>query len=309
MTKDLVSIVIPIYNEELIIDQLFNRTIKAFSLFDNFEIICVNDGSKDKSLEKMLAYHQEDERFKVVDLSKNCGHQKAVFAGLSVAKGEYIGVMDGDLQDPPELFADFLTKAKEGFEVVYAVRKKRKEGIVKKSAYWIFYRLFQKMSSINIPLDSGDFCLMHRVVLDQILAMPEQALYIRGLRAFAGFNQYGFEYERNERFAGDAKYGFSELFSLASNGIFSFSKIPIKFMRIMGYGAISISLIYSLKVLFNYVVNDNAPEGFVSLILAIIFFSGVQLLSLGILGEYISRIYDETRKRPLYIIRKYWDKN
>lgn len=296
-----ISIVIPIYNEEEIISLLYERTTEAFK-GHNYEIICVDDGSKDSSYSLLLDKHQSDERFKLISLSRNFGHQAAVLAGLSVSKGSYIGVMDGDLQDPPELFPKFLEILKTDTDVVYAVRKKRKEGPLKKLAYWLFYRLFDKMSDTKIPVDSGDFCMITRRVLNKMLESTEQSIYLRGTRAWVGYKQVAYEYERDARQAGEAKYDFGQLLKLAYNGIFSFSSLPIRFMRKLGYITLIFGFGYALKVLFSYFAHGSAPEGFVSIILILIFFSGIQMIALGVLGEYIHRIYNESRNKPLFII-------
>jgi len=299
-----ISIVIPVYNESEGIDELYRRTMAAISSFtDSFEIICVDDGSHDTSLSQLIEYHKKDPRFKAVSLSRNFGHQSAVLAGFSVAKGEYIGVMDGDLQDPPEIFERFYNKMNEGFDVVYAVRKKRKEGLVKKFAYWLYYRLLAKISDTNIPLDSGDFCMMSRRVLDRMLTMQEQSLYLRGIRAWVGYPQAGVEYERAERFAGEPKYDFKQLFQLAYNGMFSFSSLPVRVMRRLGYITLTFTFLYFIKILVSYFLYNDAPQGFTTLALAIFFFSGVQLISIGVLGEYVYRTYNESRERPLFIIK------
>ncbi len=299
-----ISIVIPVYNESEGIDELYRRTTSAMSSFsDSFEIICVDDGSRDTSLSQLIAYHEKDPRFKVISLSRNFGHQSAVLAGLSVAEGDYIGVMDGDLQDPPEIFERFYNKMNEGYDVVYAVRKNRKEGVVKKFAYWLYYRLLAQVSDTNIPLDSGDFCMMSRRVLDRMLTMQEQSLYLRGIRAWVGYPQTGVEYERAERFAGEPKYDFKQLFQLAYNGMFSFSSLPVRVMRRLGYFTLIFTFLYFLKILISYFLYNNAPQGFTTLALAIFFFSGVQLISIGVLGEYVYRTYNESRERPLFIIK------
>jgi len=299
-----VSIVIPIYNEAEGIDELYRRTTAAISSFsDSFEIICVDDGSRDTSLSQLIDYHKQDPRFKVISLSRNFGHQSAVLAGLSVAKGDYIGVMDGDLQDPPKTFERFYNKMNEGYDVVYAVRKKRKEGLVKKFAYWLYYRLLAQISDTDIPLDSGDFCMMSRRVLDKMLTMQEQSLYLRGIRAWVGYPQAGVEYERAERFAGEPKYDFKQLFQLAYNGMFSFSSLPVRVMRRLGYATLIFTFLYFLKILISYFLYNDAPQGFTTLALAIFFFSGVQLISIGVLGEYVYRTYNESRERPLFIIK------
>lgn len=303
-----ISIVIPVFNEAAVIPELFRRTMQAMeSMKQEFEIIVVNDGSKDDSLAELLECHQQDKRFKVLDLSRNFGHQEAILAGLTFAQGDYIGIMDGDLQDPPELFADFYTKIQSGFDVVYAVRQQRKESWYKRLAYWLYYRLLTGIAEMEIPLDSGDFCMMRRHVLDAILKMPESSLFIRGLRYWVGFRQTGIPYDRQERHIGETKYDLKRLFRLAYNGIFSFSDFPIKLLGRLGYFTILGSILYAVFVLYKRLVWAEVPEGFTTLILAIFFFGGVQLVSMRILGEYVSRIYKETRKRPLYIVKEYFD--
>jgi polyisoprenyl-phosphate glycosyltransferase len=298
------SLVIPVFNEELIIDQLYSRCTEALAkITDEWEIICVDDGSTDRTLELLTSYHQKDKRFKLVSLSRNFGHQAAILAGMSFAKGEYIGIIDGDLQDPPEVLQQFYDKAKEGFDVVYAVRKKRKEGIIKKSVYWLYYRILGKVSNTPIPLDSGDFSVIRRCVVDYILSMREQSLYIRGIRSWIGFRQVGLEYEREKRFAGEPKYNFRKLFKLAWNGIFSFSDFPIKMVSRIGFLVSAFSFGYICVTLFKKFVYGNVPQGFTTIIIFLTLFSGVQLLALGLIGEYVIRIYDETRKRPLFIVR------
>lgn len=303
-----ISIVIPVYNEAAVIPELFRRTVKAMEAMNKeFEIIVVNDGSADDSLAELVACHREDKRFKVLDLSRNFGHQEAILAGLTFAQGDFIGIMDGDLQDPPELFADFYAKIQSGFDVVYAIRQQRKESWYKRMAYWLYYRLLTGIAEMEIPLDSGDFCMMRRHVLEAILKMPESSLFIRGLRYWVGFRQTGITYDRQERHLGETKYDLKRLFRLAYNGIFSFSDFPIKLLGRIGYFTILGSLLYAVFVLYKRLFWAEVPEGFTTLILAIFFFGGIQLVSMRILGEYVSRIYKETRKRPLFIVKEFID--
>ncbi|MCL4106781.1 UNVERIFIED_CONTAM: hypothetical protein GTU68_048225 [Idotea baltica] len=307
----MISIVIPVFNEELLIDQLYSRTSEAMQKLEiPYEIICVNDGSTDSSLEKLINWNRKDNRFKVVDLSRNFGHQKAILSGLNYAKGDYIGIMDGDLQDPPEVFESFYKKLVEGdFDVVYAVRKKRKESIFKKFSYWMYYRLLKYMSAENIPLDSGDFCLMTKRVKDHITKYPEQSLFIRGIRHWVGYKQVGLEYERDSRQAGETKYSFAKLLQLAANGVFSFSNFPIKFLGSLGFFTIASTMIYAVYLFSKRMFWGEVPQGFTTLILAIIFFGGVQLVSIRILGEYITRIYDESRDRPLFVVKDFYSES
>ncbi|MBN2519851.1 MAG: glycosyltransferase family 2 protein [Bacteroidales bacterium] len=301
----MLSLVIPLFNEEEVIELLFERVINSMnSITKDFEVICVDDGSKDKSLIKLIECHNKDKRFKVISLSRNFGHQAAILAGLTCSKGDFIAIIDGDLQDPPELIKSFYEKLNEGFDVVFAVRKKRKEGFVKRLCYWAYYRLLKKFADITIPLDSGDFCMMNRKVLNQILQMPEQSLFIRGLRSWVGYKQTEIEYERDARVAGLPKYSFKKLFNLAYNGFFSFSHFPIKFLTKTGFIIIFFSVIYIIYILIKKIFFGGVPEGFTTIIVFIILFSGVQLLATGLVGEYLLRIYDESRKRPLFIINE-----
>ena len=301
----MISLVCPVYNEEDNIDTLYARTTSALeNISSDYEVICVDDGSSDQTLLKLLQYHEKNERFKAISFSRNFGHQPAILAGLSHAKGDYIAIIDGDLQDPPEILIDFYNKIREGYDIVYAVRRKRKEGILKKSAYWLYYRILKTMSNIEIPLDSGDFSMMTREALDQILQIPEQSLFIRGLRSWVGFRQTGLEYERDERLHGAPKFTLRKLMMLAYNGLFSFSSIPIKLLSRLGLFMILFAVIYIIITLIKRYFFGDVPQGFITTIIFITLFSGVQLMALGLLGEYMSRIYDETRGRPLYIIRK-----
>jgi len=300
----LLSIVIPVYDEELIIDELFNRTTAALNQITNsWEVICVNDGSKDATLGKLLHYNQQEPRWKVIDLSKNFGHQKAIWAGLNFSSGDYVGIMDGDLQDPPEAFEKFLAELKNDIDVVHAVRTKRKENYLKRSAYWVFYRFIKNILGIDVPIDSGDFCLMRKIVVQHIISMPEQSLFIRGIRNWVGFRQKGIEYERNERFAGKPKYSIKKLMKLAYNGIFSFSDFPIQFLGRLGLYIIIANILYTVWIVTKKLIWGDVPQGFTTTVLVIMFFGGVQLITIRILGEYVHRIYDETRKRPLFIVR------
>jgi dolichol-phosphate mannosyltransferase len=299
------SVVIPVFNEVEVIPVLYHRCIEAIQKWsDDFEIIIVNDGSTDGSQALLASYHSKDTRWKVISLSRNFGHQAAFLAGLNQASGEYIAMIDGDLQDPPELLEKFYLKLLEGYDVVYGVRMNRKESILKKILYASYYKILRNFSDVDIPLDSGDFSLMKREVLTEILKMPEQSLFIRGLRAWVGFKQFGYEYDRDSRVAGEVKYTFKKLFKLGYNGLFSFSQFPIKLLTSLGLIIIIFAIIYSIFVLIEKVLAPGIPQGFTSLAIAIFMLSGVQLLSLGIIGEYVVRIYDESRKRPLFIIDK-----
>jgi glycosyltransferase involved in cell wall biosynthesis len=307
--EQLLSVVTPFYNEEEVVDRLASEIISVLSARRGpWEVIAVNDGSRDATLAKLVKWHRLEPRFKVIDLSRNFGHQRALLAGLSHASGDVIACIDGDLQDPPALIPTMLDQLDEqDADVVYAVRRRRKENAAKTTAYWMAYRLMRWIMDIELPLDSGDFAVMRRPVLESMLRMPEQSLFLRGLRAWVGFRQVPFEYERAARAAGEEKYRWSDLFRLAYNGIFSFTKVPIRVLGMIGTAAILSSICYSFWLFGSWLFGAEIPAGFSTLILAIIFFSGVQLVAIRILGAYIYRIYDEVRARPVYLVRKFWN--
>lgn len=307
MNSDIqISFVIPLYNEESGFEQLTSRLNTLMdSLPFTCEVVLINDGSKDNTPVLMNNLALTDKRYQCVFLSRNHGHQLALSAGLSVARAsKAVLVLDGDLQDPPELLTSFLEKLDEGFDVVYGIRKKRKESPLKKLAYWSYYRLMQSIAQIELPLDSGDFGLISRKALNYLNSMPEQNRYIRGMRSWIGFKQTGIEYERSARFSGETKYSWKKLFELAYSGIFNFSSFPVKFITRLGIFSILGGGIYLIYIIINKLFFDTVPDGYTSLIAAIIVFSGVQLISLGIIGEYVLRIYQQSQQRPLFIIDK-----
>jgi len=301
-----VSIIAPLYNEE---DSLPTLVARLNQVMDQsplaIEVVLVNDGSRDRTPEMMQALALSDPRYHCVFLSRNHGHQLALTAGLASARGsEAVMVIDGDLQDPPELLSEFYAHYLDGYDIVYAVRQKRKESWWKRTAYFMFYRLIRNISYIDLPLDSGDFSLMSRKVVNILNQMPEESRYIRGMRSWIGFKQKGVRYERSERHAGNSKYSLSMLFKLAYNGIFNFSEFPIKFVTQLGMGAVLISFVYFLVVLTKKLFFASVIEGFTALLFVIILFGGVQLIALGVLGEYILRIFFQTKNRPLFIVDK-----
>ncbi len=299
------SIIIPVYNEEKNIETLYERLTKILkTLKKNYELIFINDGSSDSTLLKLAELHKKDYVVKIVNFSRNFGHQMAVSAGLRFAKGELVTVIDADLQDPPELLPRFFKKAEEGYDVVYAIRKKRKESFFMKLAYATYYRFLKMIADIDIPLDSGDFCVMKKKVVDAINLLPERNRFIRGIRTWVGFKQIGLEYERGVRFAGESKYTFKKIMKLAFDGIFSFSYVPFKFMFYLGLFALISSFIGGAWVFYMkfFTTNYNRVPGFATTITLLIFVGGLQLFSMGVMGEYIKRIYDEIKQRPQYII-------
>lgn len=305
------SVIVPCYNEEESLPALFERIEKVAETWpENYEVVCIDDGSKDSTVELLRAQHAKNPKWKLVILSRNFGHQAAVSAGLESVTGDVVAIIDADLQDPPELIADLIEKWREGFEVVYAVRKKRKEGPFKKAAYFVFYRLMKSMTEIeNFPLDSGDFSLLDRKVVDTLVAFPEKNRFLRGLRAWSGFRQTGFEYERSARFAGEPKYTFKKLLGLASDGLFSFSGVPLRLASLAG---LIISIFAALGAVF-FVIQKLFPQpfqemgmpivpGFAATIVTVLFLGGVQLLFLGVIGEYLNRIYTEVKNRPEFLV-------
>ncbi len=301
-----VSFVIPVYNEESNLPMLADRLVKIMDQSPiTLEAVLIDDGSWDNSRTMLQQLALSDPRFHVVLLSRNHGHQLALTAGLSVARGsEGVFVLDGDLQDPPELLDTFYAKFKEGYDVVYAVREKRKEVFYKRFAYFIFYRILKKIANIDIPLDSGDFSFISRRVVNVLNKMPEESRFIRGMRTWIGFKQIGIAYDRQERASGDSKYSFSKLVQLALNGIYNFSEFPIKFVTSLGGFAIVSSVIYLISVIVKKLFFDQVIEGFTALLFVIILFGGIQLMAIGVLGEYILRIFFQSKSRPNFIIEK-----
>jgi glycosyltransferase involved in cell wall biosynthesis len=299
-----VSFVIPVYNEESNLSMLVDRIVKIMDHSPlRLEAVLVDDGSRDHSRQILQQLALSDPRFHVILLSRNHGHQLALTAGLSVARGtEGVFVLDGDLQDPPELLESFYIKFKEGFDVVYAIREKRKEVFYKRFAYFIFYRILKKIANIEIPLDSGDFSFISRRVVDVLNKMPEESRFIRGMRTWIGFKQIGIPYDRQERASGDSKYSFGKLVQLALNGIYNFSEFPVKFVMILGSLAIGSSVLYLISVIIKKMFFDQVIEGFTALLFIVILFGGIQLIAIGILGEYILRIFFQSKSRPNFII-------
>ena len=300
------SIIIPIYNEEKNIPLLFDRLKKvATDLAISYEFIFINDGSKDQSLELSRSLAQKDNLVRYINLSRNFGHQIAVTAGIDASKGNAVVIIDADLQDPPELIIEMYQKMQEGFQVVYARRKTRAgESFLKKYTAKLFYRLLAKITSIKIPLDTGDFRIIDRKVVEVLKDMPEQQKYLRGQIAWVGFKQTYVLYDRDERFAGETGYTYKKMIRLALDGITSFSNLPLKFATMTGFFVSGITFLLSLYALYARFISKDYVPGWTSLILAVLFIGGVQLISIGIIGEYISRLSANVRKRPLYIVEE-----
>ena len=301
-----ISIVAPLYNETESFPHLIarlNALMDASSL--TIEVVLIDDGSRDNTAVLMQQLALTDSRYHCVFLSRNYGHQIALTAGMAAARAtEALFIIDGDLQDPPELLTEFYGKLREGYDVVYAVRKKRKEGWFKRTAYSSFYRLMRSISYVEIPLDSGDFSLISRRVADVLNEMPEESRFIRGMRSWIGFRQVGVEYERDARQAGESKYSFGMLRKLAYNGIFNFSEYPVKLVTRLGMITFGVAILYLIQTLIKKYVYGDVPQGFTALLFVIILFSGVQLIALGMIGEYVLRIFFQTKGRPLYVVRE-----
>lgn len=307
MVDKKISVVAPVFNEEIVVEEFYNRMKKVLEEATlEYEIIFVDDGSYDSTLKKLSVLHNKDSKVKVISFSRNFGHTTAVSAGLEFVSGDMVMIIDSDLQDPPEVLFDFLKKWQEGYKVVYGVRTKRKEWFGKRFAYWAFYRLFKKLSALkDIPVDAGEFSLLDRQVADIIKSLPERNLFLRGLRIWVGFKHCGVVYERSSRFAGDTKYPFGKLLKLALDNIFSFSSVPLKIATMIGFIITSLDFLIILIVMYLRIFYGLiGVPGFSSTIIAIFFIGGVQLISLGILGEYIARIYDEVKHRPRYVIKE-----
>lgn len=275
-----------------------------------WEVIAVDDGSRDETWNILTRFQDEDPRWKGISFSRNFGHQAAVSAGLYHAQGEAVFIIDADLQDPPEELHRFITKWEEGYDVIYGVRQKRKENLVKRLCYWSFYRLMAGAVQFEIPLDSGDFCLMSRRMVDTLNAMPERNRFVRGLRAWAGYKQTAIPYERHGRAAGVPKYNFTKLFKLALDGMISFSGLPLKIAAHFGFLVSALSLTGIVFTLIQRIFRSffesvgMAPvPGFATIVIAILFMGGVQLMFLGVIGEYLFRIFDEVKQRPGWIVR------
>jgi glycosyltransferase involved in cell wall biosynthesis len=311
LNKPIISIIIPLLNEEQVIPKLVVRLNALVASFPGIlEIILIDDGSKDKTPYLLQQLALTDEHYAAIIFSRNFGHPAAISAGLKAAQAtEAVFIIDGDLQDPPELITEFYGKLKAGNDIIYGVRKKRKEHMLKKSAYHIFYRLLNQIAKIDIPLDSGDFCMISRRAVDVLNQMPEESRFLRGMRSWIGFTQVGVEYERDERQAGKSKYSLGKLIQLALNGIFNFSEIPIKLILLIGVAAITIAAGYLGYTLIQKFFFHIAPEGFTGLLFIIVLFSGVQLISLAVIGEYVVRIFFQSKQRPLFIIKNFYRRN
>ncbi len=298
------SVVVPVYNEEPVLPELLRRTRAVLDGIEGgpHEIVFVDDGSTDGTLQILETAAEDDARLLILALSRNFGHQAALSAGLDHATGHAVVILDGDLQDPPEAIPLFLERFQAGFDVVYGQRVQRKEVWWLRLCYYVFYRLITRLSDVRLPLDAGDFGLMSRRVVEQLRRLPEHHRYLRGLRTWVGFRQIGIPVERSERQRGKSKYSPLGLLKLAFDGIFAFSVVPLRAAALLGAVALTLSGLFAIYSLYVKLVLHQPPKGFTALTLLITFLSGVNLLSLGIIGEYVGRIYEEIKARPLYVI-------
>jgi len=301
-----VSIGVALYNEEAVLPELLERLARVLDALPGtgHQVVLVDDGSADRTWAIAEGAARKDPRIVAVSLSRNFGHQAALTAVLEHVSGDVTIIMDGDLQDPPEAIPLFLEAHAAGADVVYAKRVNRKEGLLLRLSYHAFYRLVGSLASVQLPMDAGDFGLLSRRVVNELRRTKEHHRYLRGLRTWVGFRQVGIEVERSERFAGDSKYSASKLFKLAFDGIFAFSIVPLRAAAFLGAVAVALTVLFALYSLYAKLFLDRSPQGFTALILVITFVSGVLLFFLGIIGEYVGRVYEEVKGRPIYIVGK-----
>lgn len=306
MEKPKISVVAPNYNESASIPEFYRRIVEVMEqLGETWELVWVDDGSKDSSTEMIIELGKQDERIRPVIFARNFGHQIAVTAGLDYSRGDAVVIMDSDLQDPPEVIPELFAKWMEGFEVVFAIRKEREgESWFKLFTASLFYRLIYRITDVNIPVDTGDFRLLDRKVVDVMNEMRERHRFLRGMSVWVGFRQTGVTYKRAARFAGETKYPLKKMVRFASDAITSFSYFPLQVATYLGFLSAGISILAIPVVVAMRLTGSGAFFGQATTLIAVLFLGGVQLISLGILGEYIGRIYDEVKRRPLYIVRE-----
>ena len=299
-----ISTAIPLHNEEAVFPELLSRLAAVLDTLPcgPHEMVFVDDGSTDRTFELLVEAAAADSRIVAVRLSRNFGHQPALTAALETVSGDVVVLMDGDLQDRPEEIPRFVAEYDRGYDVVYARRVRRKESWPLRSAYYLFYRMMRRLSEVEVPVDSGDFALLTRRVVDEINRLPERHRYIRGLRTWVGFQQTGIEIERDARAGGEPSYTLRKLLRLAFDGVFAFSVTPLRAAWLVGAAVSAAASVYALYAIFQRLFLGTAPQGFAALIVAIVFFSGIQLLFLGLIGEYLGRVYDEAKGRPHFIV-------
>ncbi len=301
-----ISVAVPILNEEEVVRELVQRIDGVLTELPGgpHEMVFVDDGSTDGTLELLESEAVKDSRIVVVELSRNFGHQAAITAALDYVTGDVVVIMDGDLQDAPEVIPSFLEQYEAGYDVVYALRKTREESMWLRICYRSFYRILARFSNVELPVDAGDFGLLSKRVVAELRRTPERHRYLRGLRAWAGFRQIGIPIDRSARAAGKSKYSVTKLLRLAFDGFFAFTVIPLRMATILGVIAILLSSVFALYSVYARLFQDRSPAGFTALILVITFLSGVNLLFMGVLGEYLGRVYEEVKGRPLYVVKR-----
>jgi glycosyltransferase involved in cell wall biosynthesis len=304
MAEPRISVAIAVHNEAEVISELVRRLTAVLNEFPGgpHEIVFVDDGSTDRTFDLIVEASAADSRVVGVRLSRNFGHQAALTAALETVTGDVVVAMDGDLQDRPEEIPRFVVEYEKGYDVVYAQRVRRTESLPYRAAYFLFYRLMRRLSDVEVPVDSGDFALLSRRVVDQINLLPERHRYIRGLRSWVGFPQIGVPVERDARAGGEPSYTLRKLFRLAFDGVFAFSVAPLRAAWIVGACVSAVASLYALWAIFQRLFLGTSPQGFTALIVAITFFAGVQLLFLGLIGEYLGRVYDEAKGRPNFVV-------
>jgi dolichol-phosphate mannosyltransferase len=298
--------VVPVYNEEAILPELHRRLTDTLSdLTYAWRVIYVDDGSRDRSPELLAGFADEDQRIGVVHLSRNFGQQLAISAGLAMTSADVVVLLDGDLQDPPEVIPVLIGKWEEGYDVVYAVKRERKEALPKRVLFNLFYRILRRLSNVDIPADAGNFSLMDRAVVDVINTMPERDRYVSGLRAYVGGKQIGVEFERAPRYAGQPRQSPLKLMRMATDAFFAFSELPLRFATILGFAVSGVAFLVLLNVLYQKLISGAAILGWASTMTSILFLGGIQLISVGVIGEYIGRIYNEAKGRPAWVVGRY----
>ncbi|MBD1898846.1 glycosyltransferase family 2 protein [Trichocoleus sp. DQ-A3] len=299
------SVVVPLYNEEDNIDYLFERLLSVLETVNTtYEIVCVNDGSKDNTLKCLIEHHYRNPAIKVVNLSRNFGKEVALSAGLDYAAGAAVIPIDADLQDPPELIKELVDKWREGYDVVYATRRSRDEGWLKNSTAKAFYQIIGKMSRVPIPRNTGDFRLLDRRVVEAIKLLPERTRFMKGLFAWVGFKQTSVLFDRPPRYKGTTTWNYWRLWNFALDGITSFSFLPLKVWSYVGVTISFLSFIYASFLFFRTLIYGIDLPGYASIMVAVLFLGGIQLITLGIIGEYLGRVYEEVKGRPLYLVRE-----
>lgn len=298
------SVIVPIYNEEEVLDEFYSRLVSVFEIIDlSSEVWFINDGSQDATLEKLKQYSHNDHRVGFINLSRNFGKEAALSAGLNHAEGDAVVIIDADLQDPPELILEMVRLWKEGFDVVYAQRTERLgESFMKRATSYLFYRIMEGVGRFSIPRDTGDFRLLSRRAVQTLRSLPEQNRFMKGLFAWIGYQQVALRYSRDPRFAGDSKFNYWKLWNFALDGITSFTTVPLKLATYIGIIIAFLAFAYGTFIIIRTLIFGDPVAGFPTLISVMVFIGGIQLLFLGILGEYIGRMFDETKHRPLYVI-------